>query len=154
RLAFEFRQRIRKAISKIQFGRVAACFSEVSVSLPRNAGLRFADGFNGNICFLNQFIKAAAGDRVLASVNHCSGFDVADRRNTRLAGGLNNFSEFMRLRLETKNNDQRGSVKNHRGSPFSSYRRSPWSTERYRPFKRVEQSRPIRNNLSESFSVL
>src|SRR6266436_5170315 len=46
RLSFGFRQRIGEAISKIQFGGMAARFAEVAIGLTRNASLRFGHRLN------------------------------------------------------------------------------------------------------------
>ena len=59
RLSFGFCQRIGEAISKIQFGGMAACFAEVAIGLARYASLRFGDRLNRDLRFLDQFIKTA-----------------------------------------------------------------------------------------------
>src|ERR1700692_1554606 len=76
RLSFGFRQRIGEAISKIQFGGMAARFAEVAIGLAGYASLRFGDGLDRNLRFFHQFIKAAAGYRIFTAINHGSGFNV------------------------------------------------------------------------------
>jgi hypothetical protein len=73
---YGFRQRIGEAISKIQFGRVAARFAEVAIGLTRYASLRFGDRLNRDLRFLDQFIKTPAGNRIFAAINHRSGFQI------------------------------------------------------------------------------
>src|SRR6202521_1289691 len=68
RLSLGFRQRIGEAISKIQFGWVAARFAEVAIGLTRYASLRFGDRLNRDLRFLDQFIKTAAGNRIFAAI--------------------------------------------------------------------------------------
>ena len=52
RLSFGFRRRLGEAISKIQFGGVAARFAEVAIGLTRYASLRFGDRLNRDLRFL------------------------------------------------------------------------------------------------------
>ena len=61
RLPFGFRQRIGKAITKIQFGGMAAGFPEVAIGLAGDASLHFGDWLNRDLSYLDQLIKAAAG---------------------------------------------------------------------------------------------
>jgi len=57
RLSFGFRQRIGEAISKIQFGGVAARFAEVAIGLTRYASLRFGDRLNRDLPSLPACIE-------------------------------------------------------------------------------------------------
>jgi hypothetical protein len=75
-LSFGFRQCVGKAISKIQFGGVAAGFPEVAIGLARYASLRFGDRLYHDLRFLDQFIKTAAGNRIFAAINHRPGFHI------------------------------------------------------------------------------
>jgi hypothetical protein len=63
RLSFGFCQRVGEAVAEIQFGGVAAGFSEVAISLARDPGLRVCDWLNRNLRHFDQFIKTAAGNR-------------------------------------------------------------------------------------------
>lgn len=54
RLSFGFSQRIGEAISKIQFGGMAARFAEVAIGLTRYASLRFGDRLNRDLRLKNQ----------------------------------------------------------------------------------------------------
>ena len=48
-LSFGFRQCTGEAISEIQFGRMAAHFTEVAIGLTRYASLRFVDRLNRDL---------------------------------------------------------------------------------------------------------
>jgi len=60
RLSFGLRQCVGEAISKIQFGGVAAGFAEIAIGLARYASLRFRDRLNRDLRFLDQIIDTGA----------------------------------------------------------------------------------------------
>ena len=120
RLAFRFRQCVGEAISKIQFGGMPAGFAEVAIGLARDASLRFGDRLNRDLRRFDQFIETAAGDRILAAIDHRPGFYVADGRDTTVRCLLNDLGELGRLRFGAENGDQSGGVENQLGKPFSS----------------------------------
>jgi len=123
-LCFGFRQRIGEAISKIQFGEMAAGFAEITISLACYASLRFRDRFDRDLRCLDQFIETAAGDRIFAAINYRSSFHLTYGRNARLRrtfrSALDDSGELGRFLFKAENGDQGRSVENHFGSPFSS----------------------------------
>ncbi len=55
----------------------------------------------------DQFVKAAAGNRIFAAINHRPGFHITHGRNTTLRGPLDESGELGRFRFKAENGDQR-----------------------------------------------
>src|ERR1700722_10813925 len=129
---------------------MAAGLTEVAVGLSGDASLCFADRLNRYLRCIDQFVETAAGNRIFAAIDHRCSLYIAYGRDASLDCALNYFGELGRFRFQTKNCDHGRCIENHFGRPFSSYRRSPWSPDRYGSLRRVAQSRPISSSRSES----
>ena len=106
RLAGGLGQGVRKAIAEVQLSRMTATSAKISVGLPGDP-LRFGDGFDDNFCLCNQFIEAAAGNRITTAIDNERGFDKAGGRDPTIRAVRDRVCASSRLWLSTKDSDQR-----------------------------------------------
>jgi hypothetical protein len=71
------RQGVREAVPEVQAGLVAAALPEIAVCVPGNTSLVVCHRFDAQFGGVDQFVEAAAGDRVAARVDDDSGLQIA-----------------------------------------------------------------------------
>jgi hypothetical protein len=120
RLARRTRQGVSKAVAEIQPCRVTAAPAKIAICLARYLRLDLGNRFDDQLRLLDEIVKAAAGDRVPASINDDCAFDKIRSRNAALGSCLNGFGAGRRLGLIAKDRDQRRCVDDHRGNLLSS----------------------------------
>ena len=58
---------------------MSTAFFEISVGIYRNPRLNFRDGFDGDVCFLDEIIKPSRSYGVAACVDHNCGYNKISR---------------------------------------------------------------------------
>jgi hypothetical protein len=81
RLTGSFCKRIGKAVAEIQFGRMSAAFTEITISLARKSRLSLGDRFNKDPCFCDKIVEAPAGNRIAASIDNERGVETGRAPN-------------------------------------------------------------------------
>jgi hypothetical protein len=76
---------------------VTAAPAKIAISLARYPRLDLGNRFDGQLRLLDEIVKAAAGDRVPASVDDDCGFDKIRSRNAAMGSCLDGFGAGRRL---------------------------------------------------------
>ena len=79
RLARGPRKGVGKATPEIQPRWMPAASTEIPVGFARDPCLGFGNWLDDKLGFFDEIVKAAAGDRIAASVNNDCRFDEIDR---------------------------------------------------------------------------
>src|SRR5574341_704361 len=81
RLSCNLCERVGEAVAEIQFRRVSTASAEITVVVTRDPRLRLGDRVNGNLCFLQQIVNAAAGNGIAAAIDDPCSLHETDRRH-------------------------------------------------------------------------
>ena len=72
---------------------MVAAAAKIAICLARDPCLDLGNRFDDQLRLLDEIVKAAAGDRVPASVNDDCGFDKIRSRNAAMGSCLNGFGQ-------------------------------------------------------------
>src|SRR6516162_682595 len=99
---------------------MAASPAEITESLTGNVPLGFCDWLDCKSRLAQEVVKPAACDGITARVDDCCGFDMGGRRNTPNGGLCNRPCVNNRVSFIPQYSNERRSIDDHFGRPFSS----------------------------------
>src|SRR5712664_2612876 len=122
-----FSQGVGETVAEIEASGMAA-FPVVGVGLASQEGLLFGNRFDGNAGGAEKGVALAEALIAKATFRHNRGLNEGSGGNSTHRRTSDSIHKNLKARLAKHDGENRGSVQDHFGRPFSSYKRSAWST--------------------------
>src|SRR5712664_998570 len=122
-----FGQRVGKTVAEIEAGGMAA-FAVVGVALASQECLLFSDRLDGNARTTEKRVALAYSMVANPAFRNDGSLDKGCGGNSAVRRGGNGLNENLASGLAENDGGNGGCVQDHVGRPFSSYKRSAWST--------------------------